>query len=200
MPRANLNERAVLEAAATLADREGFDAVTISAVARVLGVQPASLYEHVRGRDALLDGIHRLALGELGVRVGDAVAGRAGDDALHALADAYRDYAAERSGAWAALQRPASPETAESSEAAQVASHTLAVIRGFPVPDDALIHAVRLVGATVNGFLSLVRVDAFAHREDDENDSWRAAVAGLARALHTWPETSPEPLLEGDPA
>ncbi|MFG6504518.1 TetR/AcrR family transcriptional regulator [Microbacterium sp. P05] len=187
MPRTRLDTGRVLAAAAALADTEGFDALTVSAVARELGVQPASLYEHVRGRDALLDGVQRLALGELGSRVADAVAGRSGRTALQGLADAHRNYAAERPGAWAAMQRTASPETALSPEAARVATLLLAVIRGYPVPSDAVVHAARLVGATVNGFLALTRSDAFSHRADDQEASWTTALDALDRALSTWP-------------
>ncbi len=187
MPRANLNKQTVLAAAANLADSEGFDAVTVTAVARLLGVQPASLYEHVQGRNALLDGVHRLALGELGSRISECVAGRSGGAALRDLADAHRTYATERPGAWAALQRPAAQETAQSPEAARVASLMLAVIRGYPVPADAIVHAARLVGATVNGFLALSGADAFGHRSEAEEKSWTGAIDALDRALHTWP-------------
>ncbi|WP_159621075.1 TetR/AcrR family transcriptional regulator [Ruania rhizosphaerae] len=187
MPRANLNEHTVLEAAAGLADREGFAAVTVSAVARLLGVQPASLYEHVRGREALLDGIQRLALGELSSRISAGVAGCAGSEALRGLADAHRAYSRERPGAWAAIERRASAQTAQSPEAGRVASLTLAVVRGYPVPSDALIHAARLIGATINGFLTLSRVDAFGHRSEAEEESWTVTIDALDRALHTWP-------------
>ncbi|WP_024368105.1 TetR/AcrR family transcriptional regulator [Arthrobacter sp. TB 26] len=187
MPRANLNEQTVLQAAAALADREGIDAVTMAAVARTLGVKPASLYEHVQGRTGLNSGIQRLVLDELGSRIGESVAGRSGEAALRGLADAHRNYATERPGAWAALQRPATKETAQSPEAAKVATLMLAVIRGYPIPAHELIHATRLVASTVNGFLALTRAEAFAHRPDDLNESWAAALNGLERALASWP-------------
>lgn len=187
MPRAHLNNQTVLREAASLADCEGFEAVTVTAVARLLDVQPASLYEHVQGRNALLDGVHRLALGELGSRISEGVAGRSGGAALRGLADAHRTYATERPGAWAALQRPATEETAQSPEAARVASLMLAVIRGYPVPAEAMVHAARLVGATVNGFLALTGAGAFGHRAEAEEESWTVAIDALDRALDTWP-------------
>ncbi len=150
-------------------------------------MQPASLYEHVKGRDALLDGIQRLAFRELGSSMGDQIAARCGTAALHGLADAYRSYAIRRPGAWAALQRPAALGTAQSSEAARVASLSVAVIRGYAVPASATIHAARLVGATVNGFLALPQTGALSHRPDAEDESWTAAIDALNRALSTWP-------------
>lgn len=183
MPRVNLTVEDVVSAAARIADRDGFDAVSVSAVARALDVQPASLYSHVRDRAALLDGIHRLALAELADRVGDAVAGRAGRDALVALADAHRDLAEERSGIWAALQRPAGPETVRSSEAARVATLMLAVLRGYDLPESELVHATRLVGATINGYLALDRSGAYSGRDESTDASWSWVIDALDRAL-----------------
>jgi len=191
MPRAHLTTSSVIADAAALADADGLGAVTVSAVARRLGVKPASLYEHVAGLVPLLDGVQVMALGELGDRVGAAVAGLSGRDALRGLADAHRAYALERPGAWAALQRPAAEAVAGSPEAARVAELLLAVVRGYPVPAPALVHAARFVGATVNGFLALTRADAFSHRSDSEHESWAAAVDALDRALRSWPEERP---------
>jgi AcrR family transcriptional regulator len=193
MTRTRLTTAAVVADAAALADAEGLGAVSVSAVARRLSVKPASLYEHVAGLAPLLDGVQLLALRELGERVAEAVAGRASAEALRALADAHREYAAERPGLWAALQRPASGEVAGSPEAARVAGALIAVVRGYPVPAAAVVHAARLVGATVNGFLSLTRADAFAHRPESEDASWTAAVDALDRALASWPAESDAP-------
>ena len=54
MPRAGLTPDLIVLAAATLADREGLDHVTVSAVARLVGVKPASVYAHLEGADDLL--------------------------------------------------------------------------------------------------------------------------------------------------
>tara|TARA_R110002020_G_scaffold46850_8_gene133437 strand:- start:1880 stop:2482 length:603 start_codon:yes stop_codon:yes gene_type:complete len=185
MPRANLSATDVVAAAAAIADRDGFDAVSVSAVARSLGVQPASLYSHVRDRAALLDGIHRLALAELADRVGAAIAGRAGRDALIALADAHRDLATERPGIWTALQRTAGPDTVHSAEAARVATLILAVLRGYDLPDAHLVHATRFVGATINGYLALDRSGAYSARDESTDASWQWAIDALDRALRS---------------
>ncbi|GAA2615427.1 TetR/AcrR family transcriptional regulator [Paractinoplanes durhamensis] len=190
MARANLSSVVVIEAAADLADREGFAAVTLSALARHFGVRTASLYTHVRDLSALLDSVHELALGELADRIAVAVAGRSGREALVALADAQRDYARQRPGRWAALQRPAA--TAPAS-AARLVALTWAVLRDYRLPDAELVHATRLLGATVNGFLSLEASGNFGHRGPTTDVSWRRAIDALDTALRTWPT-------EGNPA
>ena len=75
--RAGLTVPALTAAAAELADEVGFAQVTVSALARRVGVQPASLYAHLRGTDDLRTRIAVRALEELGDRLSVALAGRA---------------------------------------------------------------------------------------------------------------------------
>lgn len=187
MARAGLTPDIVEEAAAAIADREGYDSVSVSAVARSLGVQPASLYGHVSGKAALLGRLHRRALDELGVLIADATVGASGRDALSGYFDAHRTFAASRPGLWEALQRSADPETVASSSADRVSRLTLAVLRGYGLSGAAAVHAARLVGATITGFISLEEAGSIRHREPQTTDSWEAAIDALDRALRTWP-------------
>jgi AcrR family transcriptional regulator len=192
MPRPNLSRRVVVSAAADLADQSGLDQVTLSAVARRLQVQAPSLYNHVRDRAELLAGIHELALEELAERIGDAVAGRARADALAGLAEAQRRFARDCPGRWAALQQPAAPSTAASPGAARVADLTMAVLRGYGLPESELVHVTRFLGATVNGFLALERSGAFAHRAPEPEVSWQRTLSALDALIQSWPAARAE--------
>lgn len=55
--RTPLTADTVFEAAMRIADEHGIDAVTMRRLAEALGVQAMSLYHHVPGREALLDGM-----------------------------------------------------------------------------------------------------------------------------------------------
>ncbi|WP_062521125.1 TetR/AcrR family transcriptional regulator C-terminal domain-containing protein [Demequina silvatica] len=55
--RPRLSRERVLAAAMALADRDGLEALTIRALAEDLGTKPMTLYHHVAGKEALLDGI-----------------------------------------------------------------------------------------------------------------------------------------------
>jgi AcrR family transcriptional regulator len=54
--RRGLDRAQVIEAAATLADRDGLESVTLGRLAGELGVRPPSLYNHVDGLDGVLRG------------------------------------------------------------------------------------------------------------------------------------------------
>ena len=187
MPRANLSSLAVVSAAAELADRDGFDAINISELARHFGVKPASIYSHVRDRAAVTDGVHQLALGELSDRIAAAIGGLSALDALIAFAQSNRLYATERPGCWTALQRPASTETVLSPQARRTALQLVSVLQGYGLPETEIAHAARFVGATINGYLTLDRVGAFDHRSPESETSWMRAIFAIDTALRSWP-------------
>ncbi|PRZ03227.1 TetR family transcriptional regulator [Isoptericola sp. CG 20/1183] len=63
--RSPLDRSRIVAAAVTLADAEGVAGVTMRAVAAGLGVEAMSLYNHVRNRDDLLDGMVDLVFAEI---------------------------------------------------------------------------------------------------------------------------------------
>jgi TetR/AcrR family tetracycline transcriptional repressor len=63
--RKPLTRARILEAAVALVDDEGLDALTMRRLGQRLKVEAMSLYRHVDGRAALLDGIHEMILAEL---------------------------------------------------------------------------------------------------------------------------------------
>ena len=64
-PRAPLSKERVLNAAIALADAGGIEALSMRRLARELGVEAMSLYNHVANKDAILDGIIDLVVGEI---------------------------------------------------------------------------------------------------------------------------------------
>ena len=77
----------IAQAALALVDATG--EFTISAVAERLGVRPSSLYNHVSGRDDIVEGMRTLAMSEVALAL-DAEAAW-DDDAFPRLLRAYRD-------------------------------------------------------------------------------------------------------------
>ncbi|MDO8847670.1 MAG: TetR/AcrR family transcriptional regulator [Coriobacteriia bacterium] len=63
--RETLNRERVVRAAMDLADESGIDSVTMRELGRRLGVEAASLYNHVAGKDDLLSGMADLAAAEI---------------------------------------------------------------------------------------------------------------------------------------
>jgi len=184
--RAGLTTEIVTRAAADLADQIGFDKITVSAVARGFGVADASLYSHIRNLDDLRHRVAVLAARDFADRLGTAVAGRSRRDALIGFAGAYRSFAVEHPGRYAATQLELPAETlAASTGHMAMLTLTGATIQayGLPEPDDT--DAVRLLRSTFHGFADLESTGAFRHSRDIDR-TWDRIVAVLADALENW--------------
>jgi AcrR family transcriptional regulator len=64
-PRVPLNRRRVLRAAVDVADRAGLEALTMRRLAQELEVEAMSLYHHVPNKEAILDGVVEVVVGEI---------------------------------------------------------------------------------------------------------------------------------------
>lgn len=187
MPRAGLNTQRLTVAGADLADEVGFDQVTVSALARRCGVTVASLYSHVRSSQDLRTRIALLALAELADRATEAAAGRCGKDALTAIADAYRDYAREHPGRYAAARLRLDPSVAVTSAGGRHSRLLRAVLRGYELAEPEQTHAVRLLGAAIHGYINLEASGGFDHSDPDPQESWPRALDALDTLLRNWP-------------
>ena len=186
MVRAGLTTERLTQGAAELADEVGFDQVTLSALARRFDVKVASLYSHLKSSQDLRTHIALYALEELADRVSAALAGRAGKDALAAFADAYRDYAREHPGRYAAAQLRLDPETAAASAGARHARMTRAILRGYALTEPDQTHAVRMLGSVFHGYVSLEMSGGFSHSAPDSQASWTWIVDSLDTLLRNW--------------
>lgn len=188
MVRAGLNAERLTRAGAELADEVGFEQVTVSALARRFDVKVASLYSHLRSSEDLKTRIALLALEELADRGAAALAGRAGRDALTALADVYRDYAREHPGRYTATRhRLAAPAPAAVDLAARHTRMARAVLRGYDLTEPDQTHAVRLLGSVFHGYVSLELAGGFGHSAPDSQESWTRILDGLDALLRNWP-------------
>jgi AcrR family transcriptional regulator len=183
MPRAGLNRDAVVDAASRLADKEGLDAVTPARLGEILNVKPPSLYKHVRGIEDIRRGIALRGLREVETRLQRATVGKSRDDALLALARAYRQFAKERPGLYAASLRAARPGEKEIAAAGEAVLGTvLAVLAGYHVSRNDALHAVRGFRAIIHGFVSLDAAGGF-RLALDLDESLARLIRAFARDL-----------------
>ncbi|OCC11686.1 TetR/AcrR family transcriptional regulator [Streptomyces sp. PTY087I2] len=194
MVRAGLTAERVTIAGAELADEAGLDQVTMSRVARRLGVKDASLYTHVRSLEDLRGRIALLAADEKTIRIAEATAGRSGRDALVAYANAWREYAHQHPGRYAATQAPIriDPElTAKAPGPRRAVELTYGMLRGYGLAEPDLTDAVRLLRSTFHGFVALEAMGGFAHARAPQQ-SWARSLDALHTLLEHWPPSQEE--------
>ncbi|RDI63517.1 TetR/AcrR family transcriptional regulator [Nocardia pseudobrasiliensis] len=186
-PRAGLTAPRLTLAAADLADEIGFDRLTLSAVARAVGVKDPSLYAHVRNLHDLRVRVALLAAQEMNDQIAAAVAGRAGKDALIGFADAYRAFALRHPGRYAATQIRMDPAEVGAEPALRRSIElTAAILRAYGLDEPEGTDAARLLRATFHGFATLEAAGGFAHARPTDA-SWGHILDALHHTLSHWP-------------
>lgn len=156
MPRAGLTPGRIVAEAAATADETGLERLTLAAVAKRCGVSLPGLYKHVDSLDAVRWGIAVLAVGELTDVLSRAAVGLSGRDALHAIAAAYRGYAAAHPGRYATTVWAPRPGDEDHLAAGAAAVGVIAAaLKGYGITGDDATDAIRMLRAALHGFVAL---------------------------------------------
>ena len=184
MNRRTLDTEQVVEAAATLADVNGLDAVTLTRVAEKLGVRQPALYRHVDSYDALIRALGLRGREILAARLSEAAVGLAGDDAVRAMGRAWRAMGRDHPGLYAATDRYPCAGDAELDEAVGRVVQVLGLaLVAYGLADDDRVHAAWSMRSAFHGFAHLESGDGHPHPVDLD-ESFDRLVDLLCAGIH----------------
>src|SRR3954454_9810616 len=103
--QAKLSREGIVEGALTFLDREGWDSLTINALATQLGTKGPSLYNHVDSLEDLRRAVRIRVIDDIITMLNRVGEGRSRDDAVLVMAGAYRSYAHHHPGRYSAFTR-----------------------------------------------------------------------------------------------
>ncbi|MCL5997135.1 MAG: WHG domain-containing protein [Chloroflexi bacterium] len=187
MPRrAGLDTAAVVKAAADLVNDEGVEALTLNRLAKRLGIQPPSLYNHIDGLPGLYRELALLSARGLGDCMGAAAMGKSGPAGVMAVAQAYRAYIKASPGVYLGGLRVPRAQAATDPELQAAEDHVvqivLAVVASFGLAGADALHAVRGLRSVVHGFATLELAGGFGLPLDCD-ESFRRLVTMLIHGL-----------------
>lgn len=179
--RPGLDKAVIAQAAGQLADEIGFGELTLSRVAVHLSVRTPSLYNHIEGLEGLRRELSLLGMNELNRGLQRAAIGKSKHEALASMLQAYRVYAKERPGVYAATLRAPEQDDLQVQSAAQAIVDTvLTVLEPYELGYDEAMHVIRGFRAIAHGFASLEVAGAFGiDLETDE--SYQQLVSAFLR-------------------
>ena len=160
--RAGLDRASIVKAAAELVDTLGLEEVTLGKLASHFNVRVPSLYNHIEGLPGLRRELALFAIQEIIKKMGQAVMGRAGDDAIIAFASTFRIFIREHPGLYETTLRAPSPDDAELQAASQeFIDIVLRVLAFYELHEDDALHAVRALRSIIHGFATLENAGGF---------------------------------------
>lgn len=170
-----LSRARIVDAAVTLADAEGLDAVSMRRLATGLGVDPMSIYHHVRDKGDLLDGMADAVVAAIEA---PPSAGRSWVAEMRALVLAARRTMLRHPWSARVLESRPQPGPATLAHVDRV----LGILRAGGVSLELAHHALHVLGSRILGFGESLFDDAGAADVDP------ALVASQARV---WAPTLP---------
>ena len=155
--QAKLSREGIVEGALTFLDREGWDSLTINALATQLGTKGPSLYNHVDSLEDLRRAVRIRVIDDIITRLNRVGEGRARDDAVLVMAGAYRSYAHHHPGRYSAFTRmPAGGDDPEYAAATRgAAAPVISVLSSYGLDGAEAFHAALEFWSAMHGFVLL---------------------------------------------
>jgi AcrR family transcriptional regulator len=152
-----LSREMIVNAALNFLDREGWDGLTINALAGQLGTKGPSLYNHVDSLEDLRRTVRMRVIDDILQMLSTVGAGRTRDDAVIAMASAYRSYAHHHPGRYSAFTRMPlggdDPEFTSASHAA--AAPVISVLASYGLDGEDAFYGALEFWAALHGFVLL---------------------------------------------
>src|SRR6201988_3297017 len=166
---ARLSREIIVNAALTFLDREGWDALTINALATQLGTKGPSLYNHVQSLDDLRRTVRMRVVGDIIEMLNTVGQGRTRDDAVTAMASAYRSYAHHHPGRYSAFTRmPLGGDDPQFTEATRAAAApVISVLASYGLDGDDAFYAALEFWSAMHGFVLLEMTGAMSGIDTD---------------------------------
>jgi len=154
---ARLSRDTIVNAALTFLDREGWDALTINALATQLGTKGPSLYNHVQSLEDLRRTVRMRVVGDIIEMLNTVGQGRTRDDAVMVMASAYRSYAHHHPSRYSAFTRmPLGGDDPEFTDATRAAAApVIEVLASYGLEGESAFYAALEFWSAMHGFVLL---------------------------------------------
>jgi AcrR family transcriptional regulator len=181
-PSRRLAHEDVLVGAESIVDRDGWAALTMSALAKELGVKPPSLYHHVDGLEGLRAELQGRTLREMARAQTARAAGRSGLDGIRALAEGHRDFALRFPHRYLGLTSGVLDRDVLRLTNLRLGDVVTMVVRTSGIPAKEIARIMRSLFAVIHGAVSLELVDFFDDATQPET-VFRTVIDGALNSI-----------------
>jgi AcrR family transcriptional regulator len=190
-----LSREIIVNAALTFLDREGWEALTINALATQLGTKGPSLYNHVDSLEDLRRTVRIRVIDDIIKMLNRVGEGRARDDAVLVMASAYRSYAHHHPGRYSAFTRmPLGGDDPEYTAATRgAATPVIAVLSSYGLDLEQAFYAALEFWSALHGFVLLEMTGVMDEIDTDSvfSDMVLRLAAGMERRSESSAQQAP---------
>ena len=174
----------MFHAALALIEEKGLAEFSLRALATALEIQVSSLYNHISGQNELLGAVGCREV-HMMTKQDQAISGKHNDEALFALADAYRLFATEHPELYRIIMGVHTLKLSVlETEIRKIVAPILTVLSGYGIPLDRQMHYQRILRSIMHGFYAHESTGGFSYAEIEREASYRLAVKCVADALN----------------
>lgn len=182
--RKGLNRDLIIQTATKVIETDGYGNFSMRLLADKLDVKTASLYTHIESMEALIAGVGSLSLNLQRQYLTSAIEGKHRDDAVLAIAGAYRRFAMEHKELYRLImQIPIGTSDTLKEAAGIITEPIMAVLKDYHLSNERRLHWQRVLRAMMHGFISQEFYGYFSHFAVDAEESYRIAVKCLIAGL-----------------
>ncbi|TGL57957.1 TetR/AcrR family transcriptional regulator [Leptospira ognonensis] len=168
-----LNRETILEASFALANQIGYENLSMKLIADQLEIRPPSLYNHIDDIAVVKIEIAGMALKKLASHLKEAVEEKTKttedkQKIFRMLIFAYREFAKSNRGVYAAVLPSAEKHDVQMEASKEIISICMQTMDLGPVLDSSGVHKIRILRASLHGFVSLEAAEGFGLPESVE--------------------------------
>jgi AcrR family transcriptional regulator len=176
-PRAGLDKQMLIQAAVDFVDEQGSEKLSLTSLARRLGVSKPALYNHIA---SLADLQYELVLytkREVLAQVRRAATEKSGFEAMYALAEVFRAQAQTHPNRYALTLQFHRPDDTERQRIEQeLLAVVSSVLTPFQMSKREVFNAILGIRSISEGFISLEMEGSIPSSEQDEYFHWIISV------------------------
>ena len=185
MAQKGINKDIILAKAIEMIERNENPAISMREIAEELEIRTPSLYNHVKSMNGLFVEISLYAAEELRQTQLAAIRGKNRDEALYALAAAYRCFAREHTGLYkVTMALPSLQEDILAQTAAAIAEPIFLVLSKYELGEEQVIHWQRILRSIIHGFLTQEEAGFFKHSPVSVEASYQSAIRCFLNGLY----------------
>jgi len=185
MAQKGISKDIILAKAIEIIEKNKHPAVSMREIATELEIKTPSLYNHVKGMNELYAEISLYAAEELRQTQLAAIKGKNRDEALYALAAAYRSFAREHTGLYkVTMALPSLQEHISAQTAAIIAEPVFLVLSKYELNEEQSIHWQRILRSIIHGFLTQEEAGFFRRYPVNVEVSYQAAIRCFLNGLY----------------